>query len=128
MCVQRVLAPLFGAKYDAQLVKFYLMNGVYYIVKANSLSEFGFSGKGVGIDPLVVRKAIPKHKDVLSEEYLISIVLNATDDEITWLDEVHFIVEVRRRKNKGHVSVLVWVHDQGWRYYVYRVHVMACHG
>jgi hypothetical protein len=103
------------------------MNGVYYIVKASSLSEFGFSGKGVGIDPLVVRKAIPKHKDVLSEEYLISMVLNATEDEMTILDDDHFIVAVKRKKNKGYVTVLVWVHDQKWRYYVYRVHVMACH-
>jgi len=95
--------------------------------KAGPLSEFGFSAKGVGIDPLVVKKAIPKHRDILSEEYLISIVLNATEDEITQIDEFHFIVEVRRRKNKGYVSVLVWVHDQGWRYYVYRVHVVACH-
>jgi len=90
------------------------------------LSEFGFSGKGVGIDPLVVRKAISKHRDILSEEYLISVVLNAAEDEVTWLDEAHFIVEVRRRKGGGFVSVLVWVHDQGWRYYVYRVHVTAC--
>jgi len=92
------------------------------------LSRFEFSGKGVGIDPLVVKKSIPKHRNILSEEYLISVVLNATEDEMTWLDGAHFIVEVRRRKNKGYVSVLVWVHDQGWRYYIYRVHVMACHG
>jgi len=102
------------------------VNGLL-LFKAEFLSEFEFSGKGVGIDSLVIRKAIPKHKDILSEEYLISIVLNATEDEITRLDTNHFIVEVRRRKNKGYVSVLVWVHDQGWRYYVYRVHVIACY-
>ncbi len=100
--------------------------GGYNWVKASSLSEFGSFGKGVGLDPLVVRKAIPKHRDILSEEYLISIVLNATEDEITRLDRDHFIVEVRRKKNGGYVAVLVWVHDQKWRYYVYRVHVMAC--
>jgi len=102
--------------------------GYYCGLRRVPLSEFGFSGKGVGIDPLVVKKAIPKHRDILSEEYLVSIVLNATEDEITRLDSEHFIVEVRRKKDKGYVSVLVWVHDQGWRYYVYRVHVMACRG
>ena len=84
--------------------------------------------KGVGIDPLVTRKAIPKHRDILSEELLISVVLNAAEDEMTWLDAVHFIIEVRRRKGDGYVAVLIWVHDQQWRYYVYRVHVMASRG
>ena len=84
--------------------------------------------KGVGIDPLVARKAIPKHKGILSEELLISVVLNATEDEMTWLDADHFIIEVRRRKGGGYVAVLIWVHDQRWRYYVYRVHVVASRG
>jgi hypothetical protein len=84
--------------------------------------------KGVGIDPLVTRKAIPKHKDILSEELLISVVLNATEEEMTWLDADHFIIEVRRRKGDGYVAVLIWIHDQRWRYYVYRVHVMASRG
>jgi len=92
------------------------------------LSGFGRFVKGVGIDPLVTRKAIPKHKAILSEELLISVVLNATEDEMTWLDADHFIIEVRRRKGDGYVAVLIWVHDQGWRYYVYRVHVMASRG
>jgi hypothetical protein len=90
------------------------------------LSGFERFVKGVGIDPLVARKAIPKHKDILSEELLISVVLNATEDEMTWLDADHFIIEVRRRKGGGYV--LIWVHDQRWRYYVYRVHVMASRG
>ena len=101
--------------------------GGYVEVRLSGLSEFGSVGKGVGIDRLVVRKAISRHRDILSEEYLISVVLNATEDDTTRLNENHFIVEIRRRKNKGRVAVLVWVHDQGWRYYVYRVHVMACH-
>lgn len=82
----------------------------------------------MGIDPLVTRKAIPKHRDILSEELLISVVLNATEDEMTWLDAAHFVIDVRRRKGNGYVAVIVWVHDQGWRYYVYRVHVMAPRG
>jgi hypothetical protein len=77
------------------------------------LSEFGSFGKGVGIDRLVVSGAISRHRDILSEEYLVSVVLNATEDEITRLDMDHFIVEVRRRRNRGYVAVLVWVHDQG---------------
>ena len=47
---------------------------------------------------------------------------------MTWLDADHFIIEVRRRKGDGYVAVLIWVHDQRWRYYVYRVHVMASRG
>jgi len=66
------------------------------------LSGFERFVKGVGIDPLVARKAIPKHKGILSEELLIS--------------------------GGGYVAVLIWVHDQRWRYYVYRVHVMASRG
>jgi len=108
-------------------VKIYQRMGDYIEVRLSALSEFGSFGKGVGIDRLVVSKAISRHRDILSEEYLISVVLNATEDEITRLDRDHFIVEVRRRKNKGCVAVLVWIHDQGWRFYVYRVHVMACH-
>jgi hypothetical protein len=92
------------------------------------LSGFERFVKGVVIDPLVARKAILKHKDILSEELLISVVLNATEDEMAWLDADHFIVEVRRRKGGGYVAVLIWVHDQRWRYYVYRVHVMASRG
>lgn len=82
----------------------------------------------MGIDPLVARKAIPKHRAILSEEFLISVVLNATKEEMTWLDADHFIIEVRRRKGDGYVAVLIWVHDQRWRYYIYRAHVMASRG
>ena len=71
------------------------------------MSGFERFVKGVGIDPLVARKAIPKHKDILSEELLISVVLNATEDEMTWLDADHFIIEVRRRKGGGYVAVLI---------------------
>ena len=60
----------------------------------------------MGIDPLVARKAIPKHKGILSEELLISVVLNATEDEMTWLDADHFIIEVMRRKGGGMLRFL----------------------
>jgi hypothetical protein len=55
--------------------------GGYIEVRLSALSEFGSFGKGVGIDRLVVSRAISRHRDILSEEYLISVVSNATDDE-----------------------------------------------
>jgi hypothetical protein len=109
-------------------LKIYVVIDYLWEIKRVFLSGFEGFVKDVGIDPLVARKAIPKHKEILSEEFLISVVLNSTEDEITWLDADHYIIEVRRRKGNGYVAVLVWVHDQGWRYYVYRVHVMACRG
>lgn len=90
------------------------------------MPKFSVKWKSVGIDSLVTKKAIPKHRKFLSEEYLISAVLNATEDEITIIDAAHFIVELRRKKDGGIVTVLVWVHDQNWRYYIYRVHVTPC--
>jgi len=79
--------------------------------------------KPIGIDPYVSKKAISKHKDILSEQILISAVLNATGDQITPLDSFHFIVSLRRKTDRKFVTVLIWVHDQGWRYYIYGAHV-----
>ncbi len=77
----------------------------------------------IEIDPYVSEKSIPKHRAILSEEFILSAVRNALPSQITSIDGNRFLVTVRRRKNSGFVSVLIYVHDQGWRVYVYGMHV-----
>jgi len=78
------------------------------------------------VAPYVVRRQVPKHAGLLSEEFLVSVVLHAAEEDVVWFDDEHFVVEVKRRKDGGFVRVSILVHDQGWRLYVYGVHVEAC--
>lgn len=90
------------------------------------MPEFTSFCRVVGLAPHVVKNQIPKHRDFLSEEFLIRSVLAARVDELDWIDEDHFTVSVRRKKDGEFVCVYILVHDQGWRCYVYGVHVEAC--
>jgi len=79
--------------------------------------------KPILIDHRLAKTSFRKHP-FLNENYIVSVVSSAIQTgRVKWIDEEHFEVKGRRKKNGDFVSVTCTIHDRRDYYLVGKVHV-----
>jgi len=79
--------------------------------------------KPVRINPKLIKTSFQKHP-FLNENYIVGIVQTAIQiDKVTKIDEEHFEVRAKRKKNGDLVWVICTIHNRMDCYWVGKVHV-----
>jgi len=58
----------------------------------------------------------------MSEDVIISVIQGFPVEARKYTDKDHFEISFRRKKNKKHVKVTIWVHETTFKYKVYKAH------
>jgi len=69
-----------------------------------------------------VQRSLQRHR-FINEAWVRQIILDMPMERRRYINEEEFIIQTLRRKDKKTVKVSLWVHDYGWRFLVYKVHV-----
>jgi len=58
----------------------------------------------------------------MSEDVVVGVVLHFPTTERESINEDHFKITFRRKKNRKSVNVTIWVEETPVRYFVYKMH------
>ena len=76
--------------------------------------------KRVELGPVAYRWLI-RHR-FISETVIISIVQSTPKSSREYLNENHFVINFRRKKDGGYVKITMWVKETTSTYFVYKLH------
>jgi len=69
-----------------------------------------------------VQRRLQRHR-FINEVWVRQIVMDMPMERRRYINEEEFIIQTLRRTDGKLVKVSLWVHDYGWRFLVYKVHV-----
>jgi len=58
----------------------------------------------------------------MSEDVVIGVVIEFPTSKREYIDEDHFKITFRRKKNKKSVNVTIWIQETTSTYFVYKMH------
>ena len=76
--------------------------------------------KRVELGPVAYRW-LTRHRFV-SETVIISIVQDVPKSLRKYINENHFTIDFRRKKNRGYVKITIWVEETTFTYFVHKLH------
>jgi len=69
-----------------------------------------------------VQRSLQRHR-FINEAWVRRIILDMPMARRRYVNEEEFIIQTLRRTDDRLVKASLWVHDYGWRFLVYKVHV-----
>jgi hypothetical protein len=78
--------------------------------------------KNVEMGPTAYRWFRPSKRIFISEAVIISVVLYTPESEREYIDESHFKIRFRRKKDSEYVEIIIWVEEKLSTYFIYKIH------
>ena len=69
-----------------------------------------------------VQRGLQRHR-FINEAWIRQIILDIPIERRKYINEEEFVIESLRRTDKKIAKISLWVHDYGWRFLVFKIHV-----